>query len=512
MSEPAPSSSGENEPAPVRTHRVLPEAELATLDDYVKTGGGVGLQKSLELSADELIELVTASGLRGRGGGGFPTGVKWRTVADFASDELATTVVINGAEGEPGTFKDRAILRANPYAVLEGAVIAARAVGAPTAVIAIKSQFRRERQRIDAAIAEMVGAGLVDDGVLSVFEGPDAYLFGEETALLEALAGRPPFPRIAPPWRRGVDEAVRSVDDVDSGSGSAAPVEMAGSTPAPPTLVNNVETIANVAGIVANGADWFRSVGTADSPGTVVCTVSGSTVRAGVGEVPMGTTLGAAIEAIGGGVETGRAINAVLLGVANPVLTGDQLDTPLTYEAMAAAGSGLGSVGVIVLDDQVDPVAAAAGVSRFLAVESCGQCSPCKQDGLAIAAALRALLRSPGDEASRRDADSHLATVGDEARCALAAQHQQVVGGLLALHDRTAGADRRAGVGGEVGGDEETDQSVPLLISELLDIGSNGVAAYDERFLEKQPDWTFEDVDSGQSPVDRLTDRRADET
>ena len=243
----------------------------------------------------------------------------------------------------------------------------------------------------------MEAAGWVDRGVLSVFQGPREYLYGEETALLEAVAGRPPFPRIAPPWRRGATEVVESADDAASESGLAAPVLMAGATEAPPALVNNVETIANVPAIVANGADWFRSLGTDESPGTIVCTVSGSTKRAGVAEIPMGTPLRDAIETIGGGVDVGRRVTAVLMGVANAVLTGDQLDTPLTYEAMRDAGSGLGSAGFIVLADDDDLLAAAAGVARFLAVESCGQCTPCKQDGLALADALTALCAGTGE-------------------------------------------------------------------------------------------------------------------
>ena len=328
-------------------------------------------------------------------------------------------------------------------------MIAARAVGAPTAVIALKATFVREIERVERAIAEMEAAGWVDRGVLSVFEGPREYLYGEETALLESVAGRPPFPRIAPPWRRGATEVVEDVDDTTSESGLAAPVLMAGETEAPPALVNNVETIANVPGIIANGADWFRSLGTDESPGTIVCTVSGSTKRAGVAEIPMGTPLRVAIETIGGGVDVGRRVTAVLMGVANAALTGDQLDTPLSYEAMRDAGSGLGSAGAIVFTDDDDLLAAAAGVARFLAVESCGQCTPCKQDGLALAARLTALCAGAGEPDDAATVTDLLATVADGARCALAGQQQSAVGSLVALaggHPRPTadGASRRS--------------------------------------------------------------------
>jgi NADH-quinone oxidoreductase subunit F len=457
-------------------HRVLPATPFATLDEYVAAGGGTGLRRALDEEPPVLIDLVRQSGLRGRGGAGFPTGTKWQTVADYRSDTLPTTVVVNGAEGEPGTFKDRAILRYNPYSVLEGAVIAARAVGAPSVVVAVKETFTRERDRLRDAIRELEDGGLVDRGVISVVAGPREYLYGEETALLEVVAGRPPFPRLAPPWRRGAVEAVAGSADATRAAGVDAPVAMAGTTEAPPSLVNNVETLANVPGIIARGSQWFRSVGTEESPGTVVCTVSGSTTRAGVGEIPMGTPLRDAIASIGGGVPGGRRIAAVLMGVANAALGGDRLDTPMSYEGMTAAGSGLGSAGALVFADDIDMTSVAAGVARFLAVESCGQCTPCKQDGLAIASALRT-----GDPV-----DDHLATVTDEARCALAGQQQTVVSSLLAL----AGP--------------RSSSVAPFLIAELIDIDAEGRPIYDESFVQKQPDWTYDEVDSGEAPVDRL--------
>ena len=278
--------------------------------------------------------------------------------------------------------------------------------------------------------------------------------------MLESVAGRPPFPRIAPPWRRGVTDVVEDVEDTTSESGLAAPVLMAGETEAPPALVNNVETIANVPGIVANGADWFRSLGTSESPGTIVCTVSGSTKRAGVAEIPMGTPLRVAIETIGGGVDVGRRVTAVLMGVANAALTGDQLDTPLCYEAMRAAGSGLGSAGAIVFTDGDDLLAAAAGVSRFLAIESCGQCTPCKQDGLALAARLGALCAGAGEPDDAATVNDLLATVADGARCALAGQQQAAVGSLVAL----AGGTPRPPADGDI---EATE---PMLVAELVEL------------------------------------------
>ena len=272
----------------LRLERVLPAEPYRTLSDYLSAGGGAALEAARKVTPGVLIDEIDASGLRGRGGAGFPTGQKWRTVAGYASPVVSSTVVVNAAEGEPGTFKDRAILRANPYAVLEGALIAARAVGAASVIVATKARFSTEIARLRAAVDEIAEAGWCDEVKVTIVEGPSEYLYGEETALLEVLDGRPPFPRIAPPYRRGVDEVVATDEDVESGSGLSADVEMAGpdhETLAPPTLANNVETFANVPGIIAKGAAWFRSVGTAESPGTIVATITGAVQRDAVGEV-----------------------------------------------------------------------------------------------------------------------------------------------------------------------------------------------------------------------------------
>ena len=248
---------------------------------------------------------------------------------------------------------------------------------------------------------------------IDLVEGPPEYLLGEETALLEAIDGRYPFPRIAPPYRRGVDEMVETTADLTSESGLSAHVEMAGAggeTEAPPTLVDNVETLAHVTVALAEGADWFREVGTDDSPGTAVCTVSGRVDHAGVGEFTMGTPIREIIETLGGGPRPGRKIRAVLQGAASAIITADQLDTPASWEGMQAIGSGLGSTSFIVIDDATDITAVAASVSRFLSVESCGQCLPCKQDGILITDAFdahRDFGRRGGRPRRRAPADRH---------------------------------------------------------------------------------------------------------
>jgi NADH-quinone oxidoreductase subunit F len=485
-------------------YRVLPPKPYDSLASYIEAGGGKGLTAAVAVAPETVIEELAASGLRGRGGAGFPTGEKWRTIKSFGSPVLRTSVVVNAAEGEPGTFKDRSIIRANPYAVIEGALIAARVMEAKSIVIATKETFTDEVERLRAAVAEVAAAGWSDDVEIRIVEGPSEYLYGEETALLEVIDDRPPFPRIAPPFRRGIVEVVTSEGDAESGSGLAANVQMAGTeddSAAPPVLVNNVETMANVPAIIAKGAAWFRSLGTAESPGTIVCTITGDVEHPGVVEVPMGTTLRVVIDTAAGGVLRGLDVGAVLVGVSSSVLTADQLDTELSYEAMKAIGSGLGSAGFIVIGENTDVVSVAAGVSRFLAVESCGQCTPCKLDGAEIAQLLANATRGEGSPDDLATIGARLATVADGARCSLAAQQQAVIGSLLRQFDAQVSARFEPG-------------AAPVevhLVAALVAIGEKG-ATLDTSFVDKQPDWTFDEVDSGKTPVERFSDHRAEET
>jgi NADH-quinone oxidoreductase subunit F len=484
--------------------RVLPPQPVRSFEDYVDQGGGAGLRAALGSDPLDVIGEVEASGLRGRGGAGFPTGRKWRNVCIYESGaHMAPTVVINGAEGEPGSFKDREILRRSPYQVLEGALIAAHAVGAVTLVFGLRASATVERERLEAAIDEVRAARWLDGIGVDVFSGPEEYLVGEETALLEVLAGRDPFPRIAPPYRRGFDEIIDEAGDSDSKSASASGVELAGVTDdavAPPTLVNNVETIANVAKILSEGADWFRSLGTEASPGTAVCTVTGATGHHGVGEIELGTPLRVVVEKIGGGPRPGRTLRAVMSGVSNRLVTEAQLDTPVTYEALQEIGSGLGCGAFVVFDDQTDFAAVAAGVARFLSVESCGQCTPCKRDGLAIAELFDGVRRSEADTRTLPDIGDHLRTVADSARCNLASQYQQVLGSIV----EHFGDELRAHVDGQAEAGE------PYLVAPIQGI-TDGRAVLEAHHTQKQPDWTYDAVWSGQSPVERGSEHRAPE-
>lgn len=471
-------------------HRVLPPRPYRSLPDYERAGGGVGLDAARRLGPTGVVEHLLAAGLRGRGGAGFPTGRKWDAVCTYESSTIPATVVVNAAEGEPGSYKDRILLRWNPYGVLEGALIAAVTTGADRLVVALKETFTDEVSAVRGVVDAMQRAGWAEGIEVDVFVGPSAYLYGEETALLEAIDGRQPFPRVAPPYRHGVEEVT---DDERAFPSEIVEATAGGDSGAPPTLVSNVETYANVPGILAHGPDWFREYGTDESPGTIIVTITGRTLRQGIREVPMGTSLRTVIEEVGGGARPGRRIVGAMSGVANPVVPAEQLDTPLSYEAMQAIGTGLGAAGFIVFDDETDFAAVAHGVSRFLAVESCGQCTPCKQDGLALSRILDRVRRSDAHDIDLLAIDDHLRTITDGARCFLATQHQRVVGSIV----EHFGDQLRAHAEGKV------EPAADELIAPLRGL-AHGHATLDERQALKQPDWSYDAVDSGKTPAERF--------
>src|SRR5262245_29827954 len=453
---------------------LLVDPPVADLDDFLARGGGAGLDRALGLGPGATIQELILSGLRGRGGGGFPTGRKWQSVRDAAAGDRAF-VVANGAEGEPATFKDRAIIRANPYAVVEGVAIAAFAVGAERAFIGIKERFGPECERLAAAVDEMTEAGVAGDVPIQVVLGPDSYLFGEETGLLQVIEGEAPLPRIVPPYIEGLFATV------PSSGWSAPPGEVATEfATSNPTAVNNVETLAMASLVLARGPEWYRSLGTARSPGVVVATVVGDVVRPGFAEIELGTPLAEVIDRVGGGVRPGRTIKAVLSGTANPVLTADLLGTPCSYEGMEAVGSGMGAAGFLVLDDTASMLEVARGIARFLYVESCGQCPACKLGCGAVSGGLD-LVATGGATLDDVEAIAYrLQSVTDGNRCYLPVQTQRVVGSIL-----TAFADE---INDALEGRPLPDRG--FVLPKLVDL-AGGVAAFDERQALKRPDWTY---------------------
>jgi NADH-quinone oxidoreductase subunit F len=460
---------------------LLADPPVADLADHLARGGGAGLARARGLGPGATVQEVLLSGLRGRGGGGFPTGRKWQSVRDAAAGGGAaerTFVVCNAAEGEPATFKDRALIRANPYAVVEGVAIAAFAVGAERAFIGTKERFGVECERLATAVDEMTAAGLIGDPPVQVVLGPDAYLFGEETGLLQVIEGEAPLPRLVPPYIEGLFATVPSSGWSASPGGLAA----TGFVASNPTVVNNVETLAAVTQVLGRGPEWHRSLGTDRSPGVVVATVVGDVVRPGVGEVELGTPLREVIEIVGGGVAPGRTIKAVLPGVANPVITAEDLDAPCSYEGLEAVGSGMGAAGFLVLDDTASMLEVARAVSRFLYVESCGQCPACKLGCGEVTSGLDALLAATATPEDVETIAYRLRTVTDGNRCYLPVQEQRVVGSVL-----TGFADE---VDAALDGAPRPSRGfrLPKLV-ELAD----GTATYDDRQALKQPDWTYAD-------------------
>lgn len=339
----------------------LPESW--TLETYRSHTGYEAARRAIQdHSPDELIELVKQSGLRGRGGAGFPTGVKWGFVPKNVPKP--TYLICNADESEPGTFKDRLLIERDPHQILEGMIIASHALRVKTAVIYLRGEMtlgaKRLQQAIDEAYAaECLGKNLLGTGNdldIILFVGAGAYICGEETALLESLEGKRGQPRLKPPF--------------------PALVGLYGC----PTVVNNVETLCNLPHILANGPAWYTSMGTAKSPGPRLFCVSGHVQRPGVYELPMGIPLRELLYTHAGGMREGRTLKAVIPGGSSvPVVGPQHLDVGMDFESLQQAGSLLGSAGVIVMDDSTCMVWAALNLLHFYWHESCGKCTPCRE-------------------------------------------------------------------------------------------------------------------------------------
>ena len=458
---------------------LLPARAVTSVTAYRERGGGEGFARAVHLGPGAAIKEITLSGLRGRGGGGFPTGRKWSAIRE-AADGGECYLAVNGAEGEPGTFKDRPILRRNPYQVLEGVAIAAYCVGARQAFVCVKASFRAEIEALERALAEMSDAGMLGDVPVTLVTGPDEYLFGEEKALLQVIEGDAPLPRLFPPYIHGLFATSAQM------GWSARPRSGDADTPpsANPTLVNNVETLANVPLILARGPEWYRSLGTAESPGVVVSSVVGDVAAPGFAEVELGLTLRQVIDLVGGGPADGRSIKAVFSGVANPVVTAEHLDVELSYEGFRGIGSGMGACGFIVYDDTADMVAVAREFSRFLYVESCGQCPPCKFGSGEITAYLERIEWGQGSDRDIEVIGRRLETVTDQNRCFLAEEEQIVISSIMRSFpdEFVAHLDYKW--------PHERDYLIPLVV----DMDDRGGVTYAERHRHKRPDWTYGDA------------------
>jgi NADH-quinone oxidoreductase subunit F len=330
------------------------ERDLTRLGEYRAVGGYEPLEKARGIDPDDLIDELVASTLRGRGGAGFPTGRKASLVD--RSGARPSYLVVNADESEPGAFKDREIMRRNPHLLIEGCLIAARAILSSNVFIYIRGEYLTEYEILQRAVDDAQADGLFGDVDIVVHRGAGAYICGEETALLDSLEGKRGQPRPRPPF---------------------PPIQGLYMSP---TQINNVQTIATIPPIIRMGASEFLKIGPENSPGTAVFSLSGNVVGPGNYELELGSTLRELIFDVGGGVPEGRAIKAIIPGGSSvPILTPDQLDTPMDYDSIAAAGSFFGSAAVMVIDERCCMVQLALRAEKFYMHESCGKCTPCRE-------------------------------------------------------------------------------------------------------------------------------------
>ena len=366
--------------------RHMGEPEARSLSGWLERGGYEALRKAVQMEPDEITDVVKESGLRGRGGAGFPTGMKWSFMPGEPSGPHY--LCANADESEPGAFKDREIMRWTPHLLIEGCLIAARAIRAQHVYIYVRGEFFPVIRILNQAVVEAYEAGYLGESVcesgwdcdLTVHIGAGAYIAGEETGLMSSLMGGRAEPWMKPPFpaQRGVFGA--------------------------PTTVNNVETLASVPGIVMNGPAWYRGWGSDKSPGTKLWCCSGNLTKPGNYELELGLPLGEIIHDVCGGPPEGRGVKAVLPGGSSTAfLTADELDCVTTYEGMQEAGSALGTASPIVLDETAEIVPAMRRIAQFYAHESCGQCVQCREGTAWITKILRRIEEGDGES---RDLDT----------------------------------------------------------------------------------------------------------
>ena len=366
----------------VQTRRVLAncgEINPVHIEEYIARGGYLGLAKTLKSRTPaEACGMVETSGLRGRGGGGFPTGKKWRFALEAPGDKKY--LICNADEGDPGAFMDRAVIEGDPHRLLEGMMLGAYSIGATKAYIYIRAEYPLAIKRLEWAIAEakkwgLIGSNILDSGFkldMVIKQGAGAFVCGEETALINSIEGKRGMPRPRPPF-----PAISGLFGC-------------------PTVINNVETLANLPDIFRNGAEWFREIGTANSPGTKVFALSGQIVNTGLAEVAMGTPLRKLVFDIGGGIPRGRKYKAVQIGGPSGGCVPEQhLDVEIDYESLKSIGAMMGSGGLVVMDETTCMVDLAKFFMGFIQRESCGKCIPCREGTRRILETLESITERP---------------------------------------------------------------------------------------------------------------------
>ena len=371
--------------------------------EYIANGGYSAFEKALfEMNGEEICKTISDSGLRGRGGGGFPAGRKWESVRRNVSD--VKYVVCNGDEGDPGAFMDQGVMEGNPHSVIEGMLIAGVATGATEGYIYVRAEYPLAVKRLRIAIAKAEELGLLGDNIMGsgfsfhmhINRGAGAFVCGEGSALTSSIEGKRGMPRVKPP--RTVDKGLW----------------------AKPTVLNNVETYANVPQIVLNGAGWYRSVGTENSPGTKTFALTGNVVNTGLVEVPMGTTLRQVIYDIGGGIKDGKKFKAVQIGgPSGGCLTEEHLDLPLDFDSLKKVGAIIGSGGMVVMDEDTCMVEVARFFMNFTQNESCGKCVPCREGTKRMLEILERIIRNEGELEDLDTLESLANTITEASLCGL---------------------------------------------------------------------------------------------
>lgn len=353
----------------------------AEIDEYEKVGGYSSLKKAIELTPRNIVEEVKISGLRGRGGAGFPTGMKWAFAS--ADPKSPKYLLCNADEGEPGTFKDRFILERNPHLLIEGLIISGYAIGAEYGYIYLRGEYPSARDILNRSISQASQKGYLGGDILgkgfrfhlSVHQGAGAYICGEETALIESIEGNRGQPRIKPPF------------PVNIGAWAM------------PTVINNVETLSNIPYIIQIGGKGYSKIGSKECPGPKIYSVSGHVKRPGVYELPMGTSLRDIIYTHAGGIRNEKKLKAVIPGgISTPVLPADKIDCPMDFISIQKFGSMLGSGAVIVMDESVCMVKVSHRALKFFEHESCGKCTPCREGTGWLAAILKRIENGKGRE------------------------------------------------------------------------------------------------------------------
>ena len=378
-------------------------SDAEDIDEYLALGGYAAFEKALfDMTPEDICREIVDSGLRGRGGGGFPAGRKWESVRKNVSD--VKYVVCNGDEGDPGAFMDQGVMEGNPHSVIEGMLIAGIATGASEGYIYVRAEYPLAVKRLKIAMAKAEELGLLGDDILGsgfsfhlhINRGAGAFVCGEGSALTASIEGKRGMPRVKPP--RTVDQGLW----------------------ARPTVLNNVETFANVPGIIMNGAGWYRSVGTEKSPGTKTFALTGNVVNTGLVEVPMGTTLRKIIYDIGGGIKDGKKFKSVQIGgPSGGCLTEEHLDVPLDFDSLKKLGAIIGSGGLVVMDEDTCMVEVARFFMSFTQNESCGKCVPCREGTKRMLEILERIVHNEGTLEDLDLLEELASTITETALCGL---------------------------------------------------------------------------------------------